>query len=135
MATIPTRSDATAGIAMFARESPLTLLVDAQTKKEGVPGDLRAMAERLAMSREGQDAKELLAKSRVRVIDPNDDPWRPRAHSLLARMHRITRQVRYRERRALFHGHSQHRAPSAGRARHAASGEYFEASPWRGWLF
>ncbi len=99
---MPPRSDVTVGIAMVDPRSPLSLLVEAEMKKEVVMRELRAMAKRRAMSQEEQDAKDLLAKSLVRVIDPNDDPWRPGAHSFLAHMRRIMRQVRYRERRALL---------------------------------
>ena len=102
MATIPPRSDATVGIAMSERRSPLALLVEAELKKPGVMRELRLMAKRLTMSQEEQDAKDLVAKSLVRVIDPNDAPWQPGAHSFLAHMHRIMTQVRYRERRALL---------------------------------
>ena len=102
MATIPPRSGATVAIAMVDPKSPLCLLVDAEMKKPGAMRELRAMAKQLAMSHEEQDAKDLLAKSLVRVIDPRGDPWRSGAHSFLAHMHGIMRQVRYRERRALL---------------------------------
>ncbi|HTB74639.1 MAG TPA: hypothetical protein VK762_15425 [Polyangiaceae bacterium] len=87
---------------MVDPRSPLSLLVEAEMKKPGVMRELRVMAKRIAMSHEEQDAKDLLAKSLVRVIDPDDDPWRPGAHSFLAHMHRSMRKVRYREQRALL---------------------------------
>jgi hypothetical protein len=87
--------------AMFDRKSPLSLLVEAEMKKDGVMRDLRRMAMKLSMSREEQDGKDLLAKSLARVIDPDDDPWRPGTHSFLAHMHGVMRQVRYRQRRKL----------------------------------
>ena len=86
---------------MFDRKSPLSLLVEAELKKDGVMRDLRRMAMKLAMSHEEQDGKDLLAKSLVRVIDPDDDPWQPGTHSFLAHMHGVMRQVRYRQRRKL----------------------------------
>ena len=54
---------------MFDRTSPLSLLVEAEMKRDGVMRDLLRMAMKLSMSQEGQDGKDLLAKSLVRVIE------------------------------------------------------------------
>jgi DNA-directed RNA polymerase specialized sigma24 family protein len=83
---------------MFDRKSPLAILVEAELNKDGAMGDLRRMAMKLAMSHEA-DVKDLLAKSLVRVIDPDVDPWRPGAHTFLAHMYIVMRSVRYRQRR------------------------------------
>jgi len=89
---------------MFDRKSPLALRVDAEMRKEGVMRDLHRMAAKLSRSHEEQDAKDLLAQSLARVIDPDDDPWLPGTHSFLAHMYSVMRQVRYRQRRKLEAG-------------------------------
>lgn len=87
---------------MFDRTSPLGLLVAAELKKDGVMSELRRMAMKLARSNEEQDGKELLSKSLVRVIDPDDDPWDPKGnHTFLSHMHVLMKQVQYRHRRRL----------------------------------
>jgi hypothetical protein len=90
---------------MFDRKSPLALLVDAELRKDGVLRELRKTAMRLTRSRDEdkarEEAKELFAKSLLRVVEPNGDPWRPGGHSFLAHMHGVMRQLRYREVRSL----------------------------------
>jgi hypothetical protein len=95
-------TDGTVRVAVFDRTSPLGRLVEAELKKKGVMTDLRRMAMKLARSNEEQDGKELLARTLVRVVDPDDDPWNPEGgHTFLAHMKVSMRQVRHRQQRRL----------------------------------
>src|SRR5579859_4508397 len=84
---------------MVDPRSALASLLEVELKKAGVMRDLRRMAMKISMSREEQDAKDLLANALARVIDPKVDPWRPGGHSFLAHMHRAMKKVRYLQRR------------------------------------
>jgi DNA-directed RNA polymerase specialized sigma24 family protein len=86
---------------MFDPKSPLGALVDAELRKDGVLLELRTMAMRMIPSRDKDEAKDLVAKSLLRVVEPNGDPWHPGGHTFLAHMHGVMRQLRYRQVRSL----------------------------------